>query len=142
MKSLSILFMSLLFSCNSIEINNNVASKNFTDNFSSNLNLLWEDASQNNSPMSYQLENGYLKMTTRAQSQDRVKVKTIKAHFGLGVYKWHVYVPTFELNAQCSIGAFIYKDDLTELDFEIGSGSQVVRTQLNAQSNDMIVYCT
>jgi len=138
---LPILFL-MLNSCNSKEVEELEDTINFTDNFTFNLNQYWTDASQNNSPMSYQLENNYLKITTRALTPDRVKVKTVKSHFGLGVYKWRVYAPAFELNAQCSIGAFIYKNDLTEIDFEIGSGTSQLRDELNAQADDLVIYCT
>jgi len=41
-----------------------------------------------------------------------------------------------------SIGAFLYNNDTHELDFEIGYGKQAERNELNAASDDLIVYMT
>ncbi len=138
--TLLIILLSVTFSCDTTQQN---TSKSFNEEFNSQQDFLlkWESASQN-SPDSYHLENEFLKITTRAQMSDRIKIKTKQTHFGLGSYNWLVYAPVFELHAKCSIGAFIYNDDTHEIDFEIGSGSATTRTQLNAQENDLILYCT
>jgi Tfp pilus assembly PilM family ATPase len=41
-----------------------------------------------------------------------------------------------------SIGAFLYNDDTHELDSEIGYGKQASRLELNAASDDLLVYMT
>lgn len=106
-------------------------------------NANWEDDSMN-SPSSYHLEDGYLKMTTRPYTKDRVKTKSNRSDFGLGSYKWRIYVPSFVLNEQCNIGAFLYHagDTEYELDFEIGSGNSMHRDELSAEEDQVIVYCT
>ncbi|MFC2110568.1 hypothetical protein ACFLSU_08380, partial [Bacteroidota bacterium] len=103
----------------------------------------WKDNSFGH-PKSYQLENNSLKITTRPNSTDRVKVKTKRKNFGLGTYTWKIYVPQFNTNDQCSIGAFIYHSGKKpyEIDFEIGSGKKVDRKKIKAKSNEVLVHCT
>jgi hypothetical protein len=95
-------------------------------------------------PTSYHLEKGSLKITTRANSTDRIKVKTNRNDFGIGTYEWRIYVPQFDIHDQCSIGAFIYHSGKTpfEIDFEIRSGTIVDRKRLKAKKNESIVHCT
>ena len=137
------LLLMIVISCNKDDVKNE-NTYTFLENFNSEsyLNTHWKNASQNNSPLSYFLENGNLKITTRANSNDRVKIQTRETNFSTGTYIWHLYVPKYNLNEQCSIGAFLYHNDSHEIDFEIGSGTNQLRTELNAQENDMIVYCT
>lgn len=121
---------------------------NFVEEFNDQLRFeaIWTDDSTPDSPKSYQLENGNLKITTRPHSEDRVKIKTIENRYGEGVYSWRIYVPQFDLYDQCSIGAFIYHDKPGalnyELDFEIGSGTKQHREELNAKANEIVVHCT
>ena len=120
-------------------------SLSFKENFDSKgyFNSNWEDDSWD-SPASYSLEGGYLKIMTRPQTKDRVKTKSKRSNFGIGSYKWRIYVPSFDLNDQCSIGAFLYHSGEIEyeLDFEIGSGTNEHRNELYAEANEAIVYCT
>jgi hypothetical protein len=106
------------------------------------LDTFWENASQNNSPKSYSLENSHLKITTRPHAWDRVKIKTKRNDFGLGTYTWRVYVPKMRIGDKASIGAFVYLDDQHELDFEIGSGKHFFRKKLGAKPDEVLVYCT
>lgn len=146
---ISIVIMVVLFSsCHIIRSPfNGAASKglSFEENFDSQtqFNAYWEDDSMD-SPTSYFLEDGHLKITTRPQIQDRVKIKTKRTDFGIGTYKWKIYVPSFDLNDQCNIGAFLYHSGETEyeLDFEIGSGTNEHRTALTAEPKEAIVFCT
>ena len=103
----------------------------------------WKDNSFGH-PKSYQLENNALKITTRANSKDRIKVKTKRKNFGIGTYEWKIYVPQYNINDQCSIGAFIYHSGKTpyEIDFEIGSGTIADRTQVAAKPSEAVVHCT
>ncbi|NPD45435.1 MULTISPECIES: hypothetical protein [unclassified Lentimicrobium] len=103
----------------------------------------WEDDSMN-SPSSYYLEDGHLKIMTRPQTKDRVKVKSKRSDFGQGTYEWRIFVPNFNLNDQCNIGAFLYHSGEMEyeLDFEVGSGTRKHRNDLSANPNEVIVYCT
>jgi hypothetical protein len=101
----------------------------------------WQDDSQNSSPQSYTLTNGTLRIATRKQTWDRVKVRTT-GRFGVGKYTWRVYVPAMGKGDQASIGAFLYKDDKHEVDFEIGYGKASVRDQLTATNRDLVCYCT
>jgi len=123
---------------------NNQESNVFLEVFDSDAHLdtYWEDASQNNSPKSYHLENGQLKIITRPHLWDRVKIKTKRKDFGLGTYTWRVYVPKMRIGDKASIGAFVYLDDQHELDFEIGSGKHFFREKLGAKPDEVLVYCT
>lgn len=62
------------------------------------------------------------------------------------MYNCKIYIPQYELNEQCSIGAFIYhgkrRNQPFELDFEIGSGTKKHRDELMAKPNEAIVHCT
>ncbi|WP_290698159.1 hypothetical protein [Lacinutrix sp.] len=116
----------------------------FTENFNNQIHIdeFWEDTSQNESPMNYAINNGNFKITTRANEVDRVKIKTKKEDFGLGRYTWRIYTSERTIGDRNSIGAFLYSDDDHELDFEIGSGKTEVRNTLNAEEDDLVVYCT
>ena len=104
---------------------------------------VWENDSHNGLD-SYKLEKKHLKITTRATSKDRVKVATKRKDYGVGIYTWQIYIPKFSPNDRCSVGAFIYHSSDTEyeFDFEIGSGKQKIREELNAEENEAVVYCT
>ena len=119
------------------------SNASFIEEFDSkeHFNSLWVDASQR-SPKSYVLKNNNLKITTRAYTTDRVKVKTRNRKLGFGSYEWRVFVPEMAINERCSIGAFLYNDDQHELDFEIGSGLLDIRKKLNAKNDDLLLYCT
>ncbi|ESU23981.1 hypothetical protein FEDK69T_10410 [Flavobacterium enshiense DK69] len=147
---IAVLFMGLtLFSCSTEEqyTNENNENSNFerpsgnnpiTKNWEFNDLNEWQDASQNSSA-NYYLENGNLKMFTNPNTWERTKVKTTST-FGAGTYTWRVYVPEMGVGDMSSIGAFLYKDDTHELDFEIGYGSESTRQSLNAQADDLIAY--
>lgn len=101
----------------------------------------WQDDSQGGSPRSYSVDNGVLRISTRSETRDRVKVRTVN-RFGAGTYTWRVYVPAMGQGDQASIGAFLYRDDQHEIDFEIGYGQAGVRETLQAGGNDLVCYCT
>ena len=101
----------------------------------------WRDDSQNKSPRSYTITDGTLRISTRGQTRDRVKVRT-NGRFGAGKYTWRVYVPEMGKGDQASIGAFLYRDDKHEVDFEIGYGKASVRDKLKASDTDLVCYCT
>ena len=147
MRNSILLILIALFSCSKDESNtptNDVNLNNFIENFVNQIHVdqFWEDASQNSSPMNYAIDNGNFKITTRANEVDRVKIKTIKEDFGLGRYTWRIYTSERTIGDRNSIGAFLYLDDNHELDFEIGSGKTEIRNTLNAQEDDLVVYCT
>ena len=98
----------------------------------------WIDASQNG-PGYYQINDGILKIFTHANTWERSKVKTL-SNFADGTYSWNVFVPEMGAGDMTAIGAFLYNDDTHELDFEIGYGNQTLRSQLAAESDDLIVY--
>lgn len=100
----------------------------------------WEDATQVGIP-NYFIENGNLRIFTNANTWDRTKVKSV-ATYATGSYSWRVYVPAMGEGDMASIGAFLYADDTHELDFEIGYGNQTARQELNATSDDLVVYMT
>ena len=100
----------------------------------------WDDATQVGVP-NYFIENGSLSIFTNANTWDRTKVKSA-ATYTTGTYSWRVYVPIMGVGDCASIGAFLYTDDTHELDFEIGYGNQAARQELNATTDDLIVYFT
>ena len=129
----------LLFAC---------SSENKTNGFEiskvMNFNDLndWEDASlSTNGNINYIVENGSLKIFSNANTWERPKVKTI-SKFTVGTYNWRVFIPEMGIGDMASISAFLYQDDLHELDFEVGYGTQIVRNKLAAQNDDLIVYMT
>ena len=101
----------------------------------------WRDDSQGESPRSYSIVDGVLRISTRRQTRDRVKVRTAK-RFGAGSYTWRLYAPAMGPGDQASIGAFLYQDDRHEVDFEIGYGKAALRRELNAGEADLVCYCT
>ncbi len=101
----------------------------------------WRDDSQNNSPKSYAVSEGRLRIATRKETRDRVKIRTIR-RFGAGRYTWRIFVPAMGTGDQASIGAFLYRDDKHEVDFEIGFGTAKLREKLKAKDDDLVCYCT
>ncbi len=83
-----------------------------------------------------------VKIWTRANSEDRVKLATSRSDFTTGRYIWNIYMPPLGVGDQSSIGAFIYMDDQHELDFECGYGPPEVRSQIHAGSNDLVCFMT
>lgn len=115
----------------------------FKEDFTNKEDFLenWIDNSWK-SPASYQIEKDHLKITTRPNTNDRVKVRS-KQQFTSGTYIWRIFVPEFTLFEQVSIGAFLYHNEKEEFefDFEIGSGQKIDRLQINLKENEAIVYC-
>ena len=101
----------------------------------------WQDDSQNNSPKRYAVTEGRLRIAARKQTRDRVKIRTIR-RFGVGRYTWRIFVPAMGKGDQASIGAFLYRDDKHEVDFEIGYGKAKLRDTLKAKDDDLVCYCT
>ena len=114
-------------------------SENFNDPETFQKN--WIDNSWK-SPATYQLENNHLKITTRPNTVDRVKIRS-KRKFTTGSYTWRIFVPKFKLYEQVSIGAFLYHNQREEFefDFEIGSGQQMDREKINLKDDEAIVFC-
>lgn len=103
----------------------------------------WVDGSQNMKKVTnYKINNGNLNIFTRANTWDRPKVRTKNKVYRSGKYSWRVFVPAMGVGDMASIGAFLYYDDTHELDFEIGYGTAVVRKNLDAADDDLIVYMT
>ncbi|NVJ89022.1 MAG: hypothetical protein HWD82_06240 [Flavobacteriaceae bacterium] len=114
-----------------------IATFNNLEEFKKN----WKDNSWK-SPASFQLVDENLKITTRPNTNDRVKIRSKKT-FTTGLYTWRIYVPKFKMFEQVSIGAFLYHNekDEFEFDFEIGSGQQQDRERINLKEDEAIVYC-
>jgi hypothetical protein len=150
------LFMGLFFlSCSSDYIDQNIETTTVSDSYlSKNSNsknntsifwdfndlTAWEDATQVGLP-NYWLENGNLTIFTNPNTWERAKIKTLST-FTTGIYTWRIYVPEMGVGDMASIGAFLYNNDTHELDFEVGYGKQLVRNELNAQADDLLVYMT
>ncbi len=101
----------------------------------------WQDDSQGSSPKSYEMTDGTLRISTRPQTRDRVKVRTV-GRYGAGKYTWRVYAPAMGPGDQASIGAFLYRDDQHEVDFELGYGKATLRSKLQAGPTQLVCYCT
>ena len=102
----------------------------------------WRDDSSGGSPKSYATQDGVLRIDTRKASRDRVKVTHRRRDFGEGRYSWRVYVPPMGTGDQAGIGAFLYRDDKHEVDFEIGYGKAVLREGIGCGPGDLVCYCT
>lgn len=102
----------------------------------------WRDDSTEGSPKSYAIRDGVLRIETRKASRDRVKITHHRRDFGEGRYSWRVYVPPMGAGDQASIGAFLYRDDKHEVDFEIGYGKAALRKRLRCGPGDLVCYCT
>lgn len=115
----------------------------FTENFENSkaFKKNWVDNSWK-SPALYQLENKHLKISTRPNTADRVKIRS-KKKFTTGSYTWRIFIPKFTLFEQVSIGAFLYHNEKKEFefDFEIGSGQKVDREKISLKDNEAIVFC-
>lgn len=90
----------------------------------------------------YSIDDGILSITTKGNTMDRNKLQTNSRNFGPGAYTWRLYVPEIEPHAQVSVGAFIYKDDKHELDFEIGYGKAQARQSCGAGEGDLVACLT
>lgn len=102
----------------------------------------WQDASATGSPKSYEIDKedgGSLRISTRAETKDRVKVATTQK-FSAGEYTWNIFVPEMGAGDQASIGAFLYQDDKHEVDFEIGYGTNEIRDKLGAKEDELVCY--
>ncbi len=102
----------------------------------------WRDDSSKDSAKSYAMQDGVLRIETREASRDRVKVTHSRRDFGEGRYSWRVYVPPMGAGDQASIGAFLYRNDKHEVDFEIGYGKATLRRTLRCDPGDLVCYCT
>ncbi|MDO9594595.1 MAG: hypothetical protein Q7J19_06350 [Lutibacter sp.] len=100
----------------------------------------WTNASQNmKGVVNYAISDGLLNIFTRANTWDRPKIKTLET-YTTGKYTWRVFVPEMGVGDKASIGAFLYFNDSHELDFEIGYGKALVRQNLNAEVDDLLLY--
>ena len=103
----------------------------------------WRWETQGDTPQgSGWVQDGLLMFTTRAKTQDRTKAATQSRVYGPGRYSWYLEVPTVEEGDQVSLGAFLYRDDTHELDFEIGYGTETSRVKCGARSGDMVACLT
>ena len=103
----------------------------------------WRDDSSTESPKSYKVdkEKGLLRISTRAETKDRVKVAT-KQKFSAGEYTWRVFVPEMGVGDQTCVAAFLYQDDKHEVDFEFGYGTKELRKKLGAKKDELVCYFT
>ncbi len=101
----------------------------------------WRFASAEGSPDAFVPRDGTLRLSTRPQTRDRVRIATLRP-FGAATYRWRVFVPAMGAGDQASIGAFLYRDDEHEFDFEIGYGTRDVRERLGAGEKELVAYCT
>jgi len=103
----------------------------------------WSYAQQDDNPaIQYELNDGILKIYTRASSWDRKKLFTEKSDFSTGRYTWRTYIPQMGQGDQASVGSWIYCDDHHEIDFEVGYGKSTARLELGATENQMVAYMT
>ena len=107
----------------------------------------WWLANQNGDPVDrssivdeFNSDNGKaLRIGTAANSDERKKRKSA-LRYGVGKYTWRVYVS--DLDGQCSIGCWLYNDDLHELDFEIAHGKAADRLKYGARPDQVLAFMT
>lgn len=103
----------------------------------------WVYTQQDKNPsVQYEINNGKLKIFTRAGSEDRKKMRTKDKIYTTGRYTWKTYIPEMGAGDRSSIGCWLYCDDKHEIDFEIGPGKDKVRAGLNASHEELIGYMT
>jgi hypothetical protein len=119
-------------------------SEPFQENFDNEITFKnnWKNNSWK-SPVSYSLENNKLKITTRAATKDRVKVRTKRRNFTTGSYAWWIFVPEFKFYQQINVSAFLYHnwEKVFEFDFDIGSGQKLDWEKINLKKNETNVFC-
>lgn len=103
----------------------------------------WDYGHQDDNPDNQTvLQDGVVKMYTRANSRDRKKIRTADKIYTTGRYTWRAFISDLGKGDQASIGTWIYHDDEHEIDFEIGYGKEEVRKQLSASPDDVVAYMT
>lgn len=103
----------------------------------------WKYNHQDDNPdMQCVIEDGVLRIFTRADSRDRKKMRTTDKIYTTGRYTWKTYIPQMGKGDQASVGSWIYCDDQHEIDFEVGYGKKEVREELGAKDDEMIAYAT
>jgi hypothetical protein len=119
-------------------------SEPFQENFDNEITFKnnWENNSWK-SPVSYSLGNNKLKITTRAATKDRVKVRTKRRNFTTGSYAWWIFVPEFKFYQQINVSAFLYHnwEKVFEFDFDIGSGQKLDWEKISLKKNETNVFC-
>lgn len=87
------------------------------------------------------VEDGILKVVTRAGTYDRPKYRTVDT-FTSGIYKWRTYISDIAPGDQTSIGSWIYCDDHHEIDFEVGPGRSEIRERIGAADDEYLACMT
>lgn len=90
----------------------------------------------------WKIEDGVLRLSTRAGTRDRSKMHTRRADFAEGLYTWRMYIPNIAPGEQVSVAGFIYQDDAHELDFEVGYGTAAARESCGAAPGEMVACMT
>lgn len=93
-------------------------------------------------PESVVAKDDGIHIKTRAGTWERVKIATTDRAFGAGTYTWRVHVPAMGKGDMASVGAFIYRDDKHEVDFEVGYGKADLRRKLKTADDELVCYCT
>lgn len=114
-----------------------------TWNFSGGLGKDWVRESEALArPKAVKASKGTIRIMTRAGTWDRMKITTKDRSFGPGTYTWRVHVPKMGMGDMASAGAFLYRDDTHEVDFEIGYGKASDRQRLKTAADEVICWCT
>lgn len=103
----------------------------------------WQYGHQDDNPANQcEIDDGILKIYTRANSRDRKKVHTTDKIYTSGRYTWKTYIPQMGKHDQASVGSWIYCDDHHELDFEVGYGTVTARKKIGAEEYELLAYMT
>ncbi len=102
----------------------------------------WEHNNVSDSPDLIVYKDGMLRISTQAGTEQRKKAYTKSWEHAQGKYQWRIFVSDLGIGEKCSIGAFLYKDDQHELDFEIASGNTAARAEYDAKDDELLVYMT
>lgn len=90
----------------------------------------------------WNITDGKLALTTRANTYDRSKVHTNCSDYAAGEFTWRTYIPDITVGEQVSVGSWIYHDDHHELDFEVGSGTSAARQEAGAAPDELLACMT
>lgn len=90
----------------------------------------------------WNITDGILAISTRANTYDRSKMETVDRHYAAGTYQWRTFIPEIVPGDQVSIGSWIYHDDHHELDFEVGYGQAAAREQAGAAADELVACMT
>ena len=101
----------------------------------------WVDGSQAGAGPANYSASAASKLVFRVEAASRFRPKLHHkwTFVGPGRFEWRAYVPAFARGDWASLGAFLYRNDTLELDFEIGYGTDARRTAAGLTTADTTI---